>query len=63
MFDNAESVSSKGFEPHKIDMTTVGDDLKITQRGADPKHYEIVPSKPMSIEKYQEALSKIKVLD
>jgi len=63
VFDNPTSVSSKGFDPHKIDMSTVSDDLKIIQRGNDPKHYEIVPSRPMSVEDYQAALSKIKVLN
>ncbi|WP_239367064.1 RHS repeat domain-containing protein [Snodgrassella communis] len=63
VFDNPTSVSSKGLSPHKIDMTTVNDNLKIIQRGSDPKHYEIVPSHPMHVEDYQVALSKIKVLD
>jgi len=62
-FDNPTSVSSKGFDPHKIDMSTVSDDLKIIQRVNALKHYEIVPSRPMSVEDYQAALSKIKVLN
>ncbi|MDR0746520.1 MAG: RHS domain-containing protein, partial [Helicobacteraceae bacterium] len=61
VFDNPQSVMNKGFDPHKVDMSTVSGDLKIIQRGKDLHHYEIVPSKPMSLEAYQEALSKIKV--
>ncbi|MNL04594.1 hypothetical protein D3C87_1251660 [compost metagenome] len=61
IFNNPESVASKGFDPNKIDMSTVGNDLKIIQRGNDLKHYEIVPSSPMTLDAYQEALSKIKV--
>jgi len=61
VFNNPESVESKGFYPHKINMSTVGDNLKIIQRGNDLKHYEIVPTSPMTLDAYQEALSKIKV--
>jgi hypothetical protein len=43
VFDNAESVSSRGFVPHQLDMDTIPDSLRIIQRGADPKHFEIVP--------------------
>ena len=34
-------------------MSTVSNDLKIIQRGSDPKHDEIVPSRPMYVEDYQ----------
>jgi hypothetical protein len=61
VFNNLESVASRGFDPNKIDISTVGDNLKIIQRGNDLKHYEIVPSAPMPLDDYQAALSKIKV--
>ena len=41
-FDNPMSVISKGFEPYKLDISTISDKLKIIQRGNDLKHYEIV---------------------
>ncbi len=44
LFHNPESVSSKGFVPHEIDMATVPDTLQIKQRGADPAHFEIMPA-------------------
>ncbi|HYD78256.1 MAG TPA: RHS repeat-associated core domain-containing protein, partial [Paucimonas sp.] len=43
VFDNAASVSSKGFVPHQVDLNSVPDSLRIIQRGADPHHFEIVP--------------------
>lgn len=43
IFDNAGSVSSKGFEPHQIDLNSMPDTLRIIQRGADPRHFEITP--------------------
>lgn len=44
VFDNAESVSSKGFTPHKIDQSSVPDSLQIIQRGSDKSHFEITPA-------------------
>ena len=44
VFDNAESVTSKGFTPHKIDQSTVPDTLQIIQRGNDKSHFEITPA-------------------
>ena len=44
VFDNPQSVSSKGFVPHEVDQATVPDTLQIKQRGADPAHYEIKPA-------------------
>ncbi len=43
VFDNPDSVSSKGFTPHEINPSTIPDELRIIQRGQDPHHYEIVP--------------------
>lgn len=43
IFDNAGSVLSKGFEPHQIDLKSMPDTLRIIQRGADPRHFEITP--------------------
>jgi hypothetical protein len=43
VFDNPQSVSSKGFVPHEVDQNTVPDSLRIIQRGQDLHHFEIVP--------------------
>jgi hypothetical protein len=43
VFDNPESVSSKGFVPHEIDQATIPESLRTIQRGKDPAHYEITP--------------------
>ena len=60
VFDNADSVTSKGFIANEIDMSTVPEDLVIKQRGADPKHYEIMPKDPMTEDSYKKSLSEIK---
>lgn len=60
VFDNPNSVISKGFIPNEILEDSVPDTLKIIQRGSEPKHYEIVPKKTMSVEQYKKELSKIK---
>ena len=61
VFDNPMSVTNKGFEPHKIDMSTVSDKLKIIQRGNDLKHFKIVPAQSMPLIDYINELAKIKV--
>jgi hypothetical protein len=64
VFDNAESVASKGFTPHKVDQSTVPDSLQIIQRGNDPSHFEITP-KPgvnLTIDQFKEALECIQCL-
>ena len=43
VFNNAESVTSKGFVPHLIDQNSIPGQLRIIQRGNDPLHFEIVP--------------------
>ena len=58
VFDNANSVTKKGFDANKI--TEVPDTLDIIQRGNDPHHYEIVPKKPMPPADYKAELDKIK---
>lgn len=40
-------------------LTNVPESLKIIQQGRDPTHYEIVPAAPMTMDEYEEALSKI----
>lgn len=62
VFDNADSVSSRGFVPHEVDLDSVPPNLQIIQRGQDKSHFEITP-KPganLSPEKFQEALDCIK---
>ena len=43
VFDNPESVVSKGYVPYEVDLSTVQKGLQIAQRGLDPAHYEIMP--------------------
>ena len=43
VFDNPGSVTSKGFVPHEVDLSSVPPELRIVQRGADPAHFEIMP--------------------
>ncbi len=64
VFDNAGSVSKKGFEPHGIDMDTVPDTLRVIQRGNDLRHFEIVPRPGANLtpERYADELSKIRCL-
>ena len=61
VFDNAESVSSKGFVPHKIDQSTIPDSLQIIQRGKDPRHFEITPKPGANLtpEQFSKACSQI----
>lgn len=42
---------------YKVDKIPKG--LNIIQRGGDPGHYEIVPSRPMGMDEYQGLLNKI----
>lgn len=64
VFDNPESVVSKGFEPHRIDLTSIPSDLQIIQRGNDPHHYEITPRSGTSLlpEEYAALLRRIRTL-
>jgi len=62
VFDNAESVSSKGFVPHEVDLSTVPESLKIEQRGKDPKHFEIMPKEPMTSDAFKSDQAKIRVI-
>ena len=52
---------NKGFQPHKIDMGTISDKLKIIQRGNDLKHCEIIPAHSIPLVDYINELAKIKV--
>ncbi len=40
-------------------ISTVPDGLQIIQRGANVSHFEIVPSRPMSPEQFQQLLNKV----
>ena len=40
-------------------VTSVPPNLQIVQRGRDPHHYEIVPTIPMTLPEYEEALRQI----
>jgi hypothetical protein len=61
VFDNAGSVSSKGFTPHEINQSTIPVELRIIQRGQDPHHYEIVPQPGANLtpEQFGACLSRI----
>jgi hypothetical protein len=60
VFDNAQSVESKGFDAHEIDEATIPSTLQVKQRGKDPRHFEIMPKDPMTEEQFAEDLGKIK---
>ncbi|MEM7248201.1 MAG: RHS repeat-associated core domain-containing protein [Acidobacteriota bacterium] len=62
VFDNAGSVKTKGFDPHKVDQESVPDQLRIIQRGNDPHHHEIVPKPEVKLtpDEYAEKLKEIK---
>lgn len=64
VFDNAESVASNGFTPHKVDQSTVPDSLQIIQRGGDKSHFEITPKPGANLtpDQFKEALECIKCL-
>jgi RHS repeat-associated protein len=61
VFDNPQSVSSKGFVPHEVDQSTISGELRVIQRGSDPRHYEIVPQAATSLtpEQFTELLCRI----
>ncbi|WP_369371824.1 RHS repeat-associated core domain-containing protein [Promicromonospora sp. Populi] len=61
VFDNPQSVSSKNFVPHRIDLSTVPSELNIIQRGKDPRHYEIVPRPGINLtpQQFSACLSRI----
>ena len=40
-------------------VTGVPEELTILQRGRDPRHFEIVPARPMTFAEYEAALGKI----
>jgi len=63
VFDNPESVSSKGRDPFEIVNESVPDTLKFIQRGQDPSHFEIVPAREATLkpEEFAAELEKIKV--
>ncbi|WP_207559199.1 hypothetical protein, partial [Ruminiclostridium hungatei] len=54
---NPNAVSKFG-GAYKIDSLPEG--LKIIQRGTRTEHFEIVPTKPMTVDRFQELLNKIK---
>ena len=43
VFDNELSVISKGMVPHRVDLGSIPDSLRIIQRGFDLRHFEIAP--------------------
>jgi hypothetical protein len=64
VFDNPASVSSKGFVPYEVDQSTIPSELRIIQRGGDPRHYEIVPQQGISLtpQQYTDLLCQISCL-
>ena len=62
VFDNPTSVSSKGFTPHRVDQSTVPENLQIIQRGRDPAHFDITPKPDANLtpEQFIDACSGIK---
>jgi len=64
VFDSLESVASKGFEPHWVDLTSIPSDLQIIQRGNDPHHCEITWRSGTSLlpEEYAALLRRIRTI-
>lgn len=62
VFDDAGSVTAKGFIPHQIDEASFPETLRVIQRGKDPRHFEIVPAPGANLtpKRYTQELSKIK---
>ncbi|MDF1488271.1 hypothetical protein P0D62_07925 [Tessaracoccus sp. HF-7] len=62
VFDNPESVSNRGFVPHRVDQDSVPPELRIIQRGVDPHHFEIVPVPGVNLtpEEFASCLVQIK---
>ncbi|MEV8508783.1 RHS repeat-associated core domain-containing protein [Actinoplanes sp. NPDC051475] len=60
VFDNANSVASKGFTPHQVNTSTIPDSLTVIPRGG-PGHYEIVPKPGANLtpKDYADALCQI----
>lgn len=54
---NPDTVSKFG-GAYKIE--SIPDGLKVIQRGSRAEHFEIVPTKPVTVEQFQELLNQIK---
>jgi RHS repeat-associated protein len=61
VFDNSDSVASKGFVPFRLDLSTIPSELRIIQRGNDLRHFEIVPKEGTSLtpEQFSDLLCQI----
>ncbi len=61
VFDNPDSVASKGFVPNEVDMNSAPESLQIKQVGQDLHHYEIMPRPDARLtpEEFVDACSKI----
>jgi hypothetical protein len=59
------SVSSDAVSLEKFggayQVESVPPELEVIQRGANPNHYEIVPRQAMTLERYKELLSQVKL--
>jgi hypothetical protein len=42
---------------HRV--TNIPDSLRIIQHGRDPRHFEIVPARPMTLAEYEKALNEL----
>lgn len=62
LFDNSNSLISKGFIPYKVDPKSFPKELGIFQRATDPKHFEIIPTPGtfLTPEQYIHLCSQIK---
>jgi hypothetical protein len=56
VFDRPDNLERFG-GAHEV--TSLPDKLRIVQRGRDPHHFEIVPTVPMPLLEYEEALQQI----
>jgi hypothetical protein len=56
VFDRPDNLERFG-GPYRV--TNVPPELRIVQRGRNPRHFEIVPARPMTWAEYEAALGKI----
>ena len=61
VFDNAASVSSRGYVPNRVEQNSIPESLRVIQRGSDSSHFEIVPRPGANLtpQQYIDACAKI----
>jgi RHS repeat-associated protein len=57
-----EQLPSRFSESIRIDPSSIPKELQVVQRGSSATHFEVVPREPMTFERYQQLLDKIRIL-